>query len=81
MIGALTMAFVHMPLFSLPAAYIDPNTGGIIFQVLILLFGVASGVLLFFSGRIKKAYFKIRRKMGGSKAPEPEATPQEKESS
>ncbi len=74
MILAYTMALVRIP-----AAYIDPNTGGLIFQVLVVLFGVASGLLLFFSGRIKKAFFRLRRMLGGSKSSETEVSPQEKE--
>jgi hypothetical protein len=49
-----------------PAAYIDPNTGGMLFQLLAVLFGVISGVLLLLSGRIKGAFYKIRRRMSGS---------------
>jgi hypothetical protein len=44
-------------------AYIDPNTGGMLFQILVVLLGVISGIFLFFSGRIKKFFYKIRRRM------------------
>jgi hypothetical protein len=43
------------------AAYIDPNTGGMVFQVLAVLFGVISGVILVFSSRIKAAFFRVQR--------------------
>jgi hypothetical protein len=43
--------------------YIDPNTGGMLFQILVVLLGILSGVILFFSGRIRKAFAKLRRKM------------------
>lgn len=43
------------------AAYIDPNTGGMVFQLLAVLFGVISGVILLFSSRIKATYYRIRR--------------------
>jgi len=43
------------------AAYIDPNTGGMVFQMLAVLFGVISGLILLFSSRIKAAYYRVRR--------------------
>jgi len=48
------------------AAYIDPNTGGMLFQILAVLFGIFSGLLLFFSGQIKKAFYRFRRFLRGS---------------
>jgi hypothetical protein len=41
--------------------YIDPNTGGILFQTLAILFGVFSGVVLLFSSKIKMGIAKLRR--------------------
>jgi hypothetical protein len=32
--------------------YIDPNTGGMLFQALAVIFGVISGVILWFSSKI-----------------------------
>ena len=43
--------------------YIDPNTGGMLFQVLAALFAVASGILLIFSGQIRQFIARMRRKM------------------
>jgi len=43
--------------------YIDPNTGGILFQTLAVLFGVISGVILLFSSKIKMGIAKLRRSM------------------
>lgn len=43
--------------------YIDPNTGGILFQTLAVLFGVFSGVILLFSSKIKMGIAKLRRNM------------------
>ena len=43
--------------------YIDPNTGGMLFQVLAVLFGVFSGVVLLFSSKIKMGIAKLRRTM------------------
>lgn len=41
--------------------YIDPNTGGILFQALAAAFVAVSGVLLFFSGQIRRAIARLRR--------------------
>jgi len=41
--------------------YIDPNTGGILFQTLAIMFGVFSGVVLLFSSKIKMGIAKLRR--------------------
>ncbi len=43
--------------------YIDPNTGGILFQALAAVFVAGSGVLLLFSRNIREAIAKLRRKM------------------
>jgi hypothetical protein len=42
--------------------YIDPNTGGILFQALAAVFVAGSGVLLFFSRNIREGIAKLRRK-------------------
>lgn len=57
-------------------AYIDPNTGGMLFQILAVLFGVISGALLLFSGKIKGVYYKLKRKFRNSDVfvEEPEGT-------
>jgi hypothetical protein len=41
--------------------YIDPNTGGMLFQILVIMFGMISGVVLIFSSRIKMGISKLRR--------------------
>jgi hypothetical protein len=45
--------------------YIDPNTGGILFQVLAGTVVALSGVVFFFSRRIRQGVARIRRKMRG----------------
>jgi hypothetical protein len=50
------------------AMYIDPNTGGLLFQILAVLFGLISGIILIFSSRIKMIYFRIKRSIKGSEA-------------
>lgn len=42
--------------------YIDPNTGGILFQALAGLFVAGSGVLFFFSRNIREFFAKLRRR-------------------
>ena len=58
--------------------YIDPNTGGILFQTLAVLFGVFSGVVLLFSSKIKMGIAKLRRAMRkGTEDTEPTETKSE----
>lgn len=42
--------------------YIDPNTGGVLFQALAAAFVAISGVLLVFSGRIRGFISRLRRR-------------------
>ena len=42
--------------------YIDPNTGGILFQALAGVLAVASGVLFFFSRQIREGIARLRRR-------------------
>ena len=44
--------------------YIDPSTGGMLFQVLAVAFAAISGTVLLFAGRIKMFFAKMRRKDG-----------------
>lgn len=43
--------------------YIDPNTGGMLFQILAVLFGAISGIVLIFSSRIKMFFARLRRRI------------------
>jgi len=46
----------------LPAlAYIDPNTGGMIFQVLAPILAMITSAWLFLRDRIKAAFYRLRR--------------------
>ena len=45
--------------------YIDPNSGGMLFQALLVVFGVLSGTILIFSSRIKMGFAKLMRKFRG----------------
>jgi hypothetical protein len=48
-------------LISAPHLYIDPSTGGMLFQIAAILLAAGSGVLFFFSRQIKAGIAKIRR--------------------
>jgi hypothetical protein len=41
--------------------YIDPNTGGLLFQALAAAFAVLSGFVLLFSRQIRAAFARARR--------------------
>ena len=42
--------------------YIDPSSGGVLFQALAAAFVAVSGVVLIFSGRIRSFFSQMRRK-------------------
>ena len=52
--------------------YIDPNTGGILFQALAAGFLAIVGVLMLFSGRIRQTIAKLRRSMRKDKGEDQE---------
>jgi hypothetical protein len=41
--------------------YVDPSTGGLLFQFLTVIFAAISGGLFFFSRQIKAAFARLRR--------------------
>ena len=41
--------------------YIDPSTGGMLFQIVAVLFGAISGIILLFSSKIKMGYRRFLR--------------------
>jgi hypothetical protein len=47
--------------------YIDPNTGGMLFQALAVLFGLISGAILVFSGKISMFVSRTLRFLRGVK--------------
>jgi hypothetical protein len=56
---------------SAPHAYIDPSTGGMLFQVLAVLLAVGSGILFFFSRQIKSVVARLRRSRREEDEPKP----------
>jgi hypothetical protein len=58
------LVFFHLFLSRLPgipAAYIDPNTGGMLFQILAIFLAFFSGILFFFSRQIKSTIARMLR--------------------
>ncbi len=47
--------------FAAPPAYIDPNTGGMLAQALIVVLGMLTGVWFFFANRIKMTFNRMMR--------------------
>ncbi len=47
--------------------YIDPNTGGVIFQILAASFAALTGILLLFSGKIRSVFARLRRRLHGGR--------------
>jgi hypothetical protein len=41
--------------------YIDPNSGGMLFQIAVVAIGLVSGVILVFSSRIKMGVARLKR--------------------
>jgi hypothetical protein len=58
--------------------YIDPNSGGMLFQALLIVFGVISGTVLIFSSKIKMGFARLmrtfREKFGGDESAENKAS-------
>jgi len=46
-------------------AYVDPNTGGMLFQILGFGFAAVSGVVFFFASHIRRAVGRTRRFVKG----------------
>ncbi|MCB0100987.1 MAG: hypothetical protein H6635_10960 [Anaerolineales bacterium] len=42
--------------------YIDPSSGGVLFQALAVVFALFSGTILAFSGKIRAGLAKLRRR-------------------
>ena len=57
-----------------PLAYIDPSTGGMLFQVLAVVFAALSGIIFFFSRQIKAGIARLRR---ASRKDQDDQTPEE----
>ena len=54
--------------------YIDPNSGGMIFGWLLGAFGLISGLVLVFSGRIRQYLSQLRRKSRANDEDESDAS-------
>lgn len=47
--------------FAAPPAYIDPNTGGMLAQALIIMLGMLTGAWFFFANQIKMGFNRMMR--------------------
>jgi hypothetical protein len=56
-----SLFFSPAMVFSAPLAYIDPNTGGMLFQLLAVMFAFLSGFIFFFSRQIKMTFARFMR--------------------
>jgi hypothetical protein len=61
-----------------PGFYIDPNTGGMLFQLLAVFLALFSGILFFFSRQIRSAFARVRRKFRHEQAEEAPENTEEK---
>ena len=43
------------------AGYIDPNTGGMLFQIFVAIFALGSAIILFFSRQVREAFARVAR--------------------
>jgi hypothetical protein len=61
-IKSAVLAFnVSVAVVSPALAYVDPNTGGMLFQLLAAAFVFLSAILLFLSSRIRMGIARVRR--------------------
>ena len=61
-IKSIVLALIGSVVCAQPTlAYIDPNTGGVLFQVLAILFASFSAILLVFSRQIRMAFARAKR--------------------
>ena len=69
-----------MPGLAIILAYIDPNSGGLLFQLLAAAFVLLSGTFFFFSSQIKMGIARLRRyfkeKPDEDRSSEPENRPE-----
>ena len=59
----ITLRFIVL-LWAIPQmllGYIDPNTGGLIFQVLAIILAASSAIILFFSRQIRVGVARVTR--------------------
>ena len=70
--GSIGISFIPLS----TRGYIDPNTGGMLFQILAVLFAVFSGFLFFFSRKIKSGFARFKRFLRRSNEPQGEEKPE-----
>lgn len=68
--SAIMALLVAMVVVQPVLAYIDPNTGGMLFQLLAVLFASLSAILLFFSRQIRTFVARVIRALRGRTEPQ-----------
>lgn len=68
---ALALIVSSVSIVPAQAAYVDPGSGGQLFQLLAILFGLFSAILLFLSSYIKMALARSKRLLRGFFARDP----------
>ncbi len=59
---SIVLAVVVSMVGAQPAlAYLDPNTGGLVFQLLAVIFAFFTAILLFFSAQVRMAFARVKR--------------------
>lgn len=67
MFKGLVLAFIIVMVLAQPAlAYIDPNTGGMLFQFLAVAFASLSAIVLIFSRQIRTFFARASRALRGN---------------
>jgi hypothetical protein len=57
----LASLLLFLPARSAWAGYIDPNTGGMLFQMLAVVFVFISSLFFFFAGKVRMLFARLRR--------------------
>jgi hypothetical protein len=60
---AFILASLLLVMWARPAwaGYIDPNTGGMLFQMLAVAFAFISGLFFFYAGKVRMLFARLRR--------------------
>ena len=61
--SAVVLAFIAASATTPAYAYLDPNTGGMLFQFLAVIFSFLSAVIFFFSRHIRLLFAQVRRRV------------------
>ena len=60
---SLAILFLILPPVTPACAYIDPNTGNLIFQILLPIITAITTALLFFKNKVRRLYCRIKESL------------------